>query len=503
MAFDLQSATEEKQGFDLSSAREEVPDKPNKVLDFLHNYPQNMIDFNKNFAKGGIKGLASLGKIFGLNTPQPSNTTAQKVGYFLGETAPYLAIPEMKLTKLNKFGNMLATGATQGSVIGATEALKNKENPLKEGVKGAGAGLGLSLGLSGIPFVAVVVKRISETLPKGLLSLFGINPKTFQFAVNNKGGEALLRHPDLMASESNLNKITNRFLEDVQNYKNKVQSNYEEAVNPIIAEQGQMPITTKEENMQQMYDFLKSNRLLNDAGEPTALGKNVNYNSIDNFIQGYNPTLEDMLNLRKDIDKEYIRWNKINENPKASESALMSSAKDFRSYLNDLLQESSPAIREADTSYAKSLKPINTPSIDNIIKQDDIDKSSALLKSLYDKKYQGFNDLQEFEKAMQELGVPTGRSPISERLKYYYYADIMPKTPLSAQFFAPAVRRSLARPIVENIALPIARNKTYQDISKSIGSGMEKFSKSDLNKLIPFIMTPKPLQGGIEYNEYR
>ena len=492
-----------------------------KMLELSGNVasaPFNVVKGTGDVGQGGIKGLASYGSLLGMkNLPEPQNDL-EGVGYFLGENAPYFAIPQAKFAQLNKFGNLLATGLGQGATIGGVESLKDKgisgELPM-DIAQGAGTGLATSTIFGALPAVAGGVKRIKEILPKAMMSFAGINPKTFEYASKQSAGEAsqLLAHPEFLSSPKVLNSLAGKFKENVVNYKKALSKKYGDITSPFEKSEGfTSELVAPEEIQTALYNTLKDNRLLDEEAKLTPLGKLSNAKQLDEFVGGYSGSPKDLVNLRRDIDKQFIKWNKTNENPSASDIALMNSAKTIRDYIDSALKgvEFNGAFpyAEADTIYSQGMSKLKTPSLERAYKlssKGDLDKLGTELSNIMDKRYQGTKDFKAFENAHKELDPKSAKS-IEKILTMFKYADMMPKQGGNAGFFGTAVRRSMARPVVEGISLPLARSKEYQALDRFVNSKLRDASraKMDIRQILPFMMNqPPPLQGGVEYNEYR
>jgi len=141
----------------------------NKINDFRESRGQAPIDFDK---------------INGIEKPQGG---WEKAGAFIGETAPYLALPEIKSFEgaglAARVGNSALTAGYQGGLIGGLNSLADKGD-----LSGAGKGgvIGTILGAT-IPLGGAAIKAGTKpigTAAEWLTSKFtGLTPKTIQQAI--------------------------------------------------------------------------------------------------------------------------------------------------------------------------------------------------------------------------------------------------------------------------------------------------------------------------------
>lgn len=207
-ANDLQGQGTEKQPFQIGVEKFDWQNVPEQIKkdpkQAIKDMKQNISNPVTDAWKSGIQGLSSLGVGLGKNIgnkvlrplvgKQPLNeeqldnvynwlddAPKNKLTNFIGETAPYFALPSANVFKGagmgSQVGNLGLTGAYQGATIGGLESLKNEGN--LSGM-GSGALIGGGLG-AGLPAVGVPLTKAIPWVGERLGMAFGgIKPATLK-----------------------------------------------------------------------------------------------------------------------------------------------------------------------------------------------------------------------------------------------------------------------------------------------------------------------------------
>ncbi len=181
--------------------------KSNFLKDFGKGFAQGVsslgVGLGKNIVNPYIRPLlgkkplsdAELDKRYGLLDDKPQSTS-QKVGRFVGETAPYLLLPQAKVVQgtgtAAKLGNAAVTGAYQGATVGGTESIKNKgitKDIGKDVLTGAVVGGAISPAVMAAPMVtkaAIESPAVTKILPEIQSSLTSVPAEYYERALTKE-----------------------------------------------------------------------------------------------------------------------------------------------------------------------------------------------------------------------------------------------------------------------------------------------------------------------------
>lgn len=201
--------------FDYNNVEEAIKQDPGKATRDMLNDARKRDPITQAL-KGGLQGLSKLGVGLGKNVINPLRSKfgkqpltddeldkaygflddepegLGKISSFIGETAPYLALPEVNLLKDTGFGaelgNSILTNTYQGGLIGGLESLRNEGNISGTGI---GAGLGATVGTA----FPIIGAGVSKLLPRIGSSLAGVSTDTINQAIK-PNSKALDLNPD-------------------------------------------------------------------------------------------------------------------------------------------------------------------------------------------------------------------------------------------------------------------------------------------------------------------
>lgn len=337
--------------FDWANVPEQIKKDPGQALRDMVEESQKRKDPILDPLKGSVQGLSKLGIGLGNKVLRPlfgkkvlnDKELVENLGWvadkprgiggnimaFVGEMAPYFALPGANLFKGAglgaRVGNSALTNAYQGGLIGGIESLRNEGN--LSGV-GTGAAFGGTLGTA-FPLVGA---SVSKLLPRVGTSIAGISPETIKQAIK-PNSQALDLKPD--TAQALLYDTT----QNVRNAYNNLLSKRGQAVNEAIknlrGNQYRLPVQDLQNDITQTFDQY-GGELINPARNMTGnLERDLN-----KLVQGGTSDPKPILGLDKEIttnfiDNPYFSKEKQNEAYDIIGRALGKNKNWVKSRLND------------------------------------------------------------------------------------------------------------------------------------------------------------------------
>lgn len=157
---------------------------------------EELKDFNYT---GNNKVASLLAPVYSYTTKKPTSNIG-KVGSFVGNTAPYLLLPEVKALQGagigTKIGNAALTGSYQGALAGAEESIKNKgftPDIVKDSALGSLYGTAFGAAIPSVQYglgkgfeKIANSKFTKEQLPKAIEFLTSVPEEYTQRAINKE-----------------------------------------------------------------------------------------------------------------------------------------------------------------------------------------------------------------------------------------------------------------------------------------------------------------------------
>lgn len=300
-------------------------------------------------------------------------TGAEKTGYLVGNIAPTLALPEIKIAQGAGLGakalNTGLTGTYQGGLVGASDSLIN--NGDFSGI-GAGAGIGGVIG-AGIPLVGASMKPVKWLGDQYYSKIAQLKPKTIEQAIKPNS-----RALDLTEDEAeNL----------LMNTTESVRNNY----NNLLKQRGQA-ISEAEEALRNNTNRIDANNVLDDITNVFNQGQGEKVNTVRDLTGNLEDDLLGLVANSADeagtiapIDLQRIKqevgqmtnWADTTR-PKIQNTTL----EQIYGKMNERLLNLSPELAEANANYAQLKNFQNNEGLKRILRPgDNIDSASSALKN--------------------------------------------------------------------------------------------------------------------------
>lgn len=392
--------------FDWNNAQEAIKEDPGKATrDMLADARRR--DPIMQGLKGGLQGLSKLGIGLGKNIINPLRLKfgkqpltddeldetygflddkpkgLGKVSSFIGETAPYLALPEANLLKGTgfgaKLGNSILTNTYQGGLIGGLESLKNEGNMSGTGF---GAGLGATIGTA----FPIIGAGISKLLPRIGSSLAGVSTDTINQAIK-PNSKALDLKPD--QAQALLYDTTQNVRNAYNNLLNKRGQAVNDAVENLRSNQYRIPVQDLKNDITQTFDQYGGD-LINPARNMT---RNLENDLQDLIASGGKETPIQGLKGATDITESTISPIDLEKAKQQIGNMINWQDETARNYRNPILEQIygkynsklsnlSPELAAANESFANLRNFKNNEGLRRVLRAgDNIDNASSALKN--------------------------------------------------------------------------------------------------------------------------
>lgn len=392
--------------FDYNNAEEAIKQDPGKATRNMLNDARKHDPITQAL-KGGLQGLSKLGVGLGKNVINPLRSKfgkqpltddeldkaygflddepegLGKISSFIGETAPYLALPEVNLLKDIGFGaelgNSILTNTYQGGLIGGLESLRNEGNISGTGI---GAGLGATVGTA----FPIIGAGVSKLLPRIGSSLAGVSTDTINQAIK-PNSKALDLNPD--QAQALLYDTT----QNVRNAYNNLLSKRGQAVNDAVenlrGNRYRIPVQDLKNDITQTFDQYGGD-LINPARNMTRNLENDLQDLIasggkETPIQGLGGATDITESTISPIDLEKAKQqigNMVNWRDEAARNYRNPILEQIYGKYNSRLSNLSPELAAANESFANLRNFKNNEGIRRVLRAgDNIDSASSALKN--------------------------------------------------------------------------------------------------------------------------
>lgn len=392
--------------FDYNNAEEAIKQDPGKATRNMLNDARKHDPITQAL-KGGLQGLSKLGVGLGKNVINPLRSKfgkqpltddeldkaygflddepegLGKISSFIGETAPYLALPEVNLLKDIGFGaelgNSILTNTYQGGLIGGLESLRNEGNISGTGI---GAGLGATVGTA----FPIIGAGVSKLLPRIGSSLAGVSTDTINQAIK-PNSKALDLNPD--QAQALLYDTT----QNVRNAYNNLLSKRGQAVNDAVenlrGNRYRIPVQDLKNDITQTFDQYGGD-LINPARNMTRNLENDLQDLIasggkETPIQGLGGATDITESTISPIDLEKAKQqigNMVNWQDEAARNYRNPILEQIYGKYNSRLSNLSPELAAANESFANLRNFKNNEGIRRVLRAgDNIDSASSALKN--------------------------------------------------------------------------------------------------------------------------
>lgn len=403
-----------------------------------------------------------------LNQPYQPQSTAGEVAQFAGSIIPTLAMPQVKALKgggyLANLGNQLLTGASQGAVLGGTQAL-NQDKNLGQGIaKGAGIGSLIGGTLGAVTPIAKGAVKAIRNLPKGIRETAGISQTSYERLKYSPRGADISAKSEEIGSPDFINTVANNLKNGVDTFKKQEITAFAKARDALLAQNKDASIDTTDVvnnaiNKLQSKGFISSSpeggikltRIGQKADKANELLSDIlSYQGkigIDDAQQLKTYILDDIINYKPQVGQQ------LNQATRDLQTVVRELRKGVNEKLNTTLGSEYTAINK---KLSNVLDIVDNSEIKDITNAQNIDTIASKLKRTGTTRTETAKKLTDLEKLMNDNGIKLSDYSIIDDILDHQAANEINKRIQSGQGggLGNIIRRSAVQPALEELILP-------------------------------------------------